>query len=271
MIQHDWHVGGWITLSVGSASEGARGWGINGYGRMVRLPEGYDEPEDVGMKLVTYRIVVFTARAKGAGTDAKVFIHLTGEKIGHRTERITFTKDMLVEPKRRIFEPGGIDMFEFEAEDVGELLKIKIGHDNTCSPTQALVGGAAWLLDRVTVENTRTGIQWTLAAGGENGQWFDEKKGDGKFVRDLVTIRERLDKNHVESADEEEEDVAGVTFGEGEQMEHVVELPAPEKRGVLSRLFGRGKKKAKRGSDSDSDESGTDEEGGSGSGSEADD
>lgn len=51
----------------------------------------------------------------------------------------------------------------------------------------------AWLLDKVTVENTTTRVQWLMKAGVE-GLWFDAKKGDGKVTRELI-VHERLDKS----------------------------------------------------------------------------
>lgn len=108
IISHDWHVGGKITLSVGTAGDAATPWGINGYGRLVPLTPAQVRSRSIAvfctpvlqfsdgadaavlaqvaqhsggdvpgvMPPVRYRVVVFTQRSKGAGTKAKVLLSL---------------------------------------------------------------------------------------------------------------------------------------------------------------------------------------------------
>jgi hypothetical protein len=252
LFQRDWHVGGEITIALGcvqsppptghdqcapprrpaanavrstlvlarrSDDEEATRWGISGQGRLMRLTDRDAAPAvgEPGGPAV-YRVVVFTARAPGAGCAASVFIQLWGEKVGKRTPSVQLVKDMLVEPKRHMFGSGEIDMFEFEEQDVGELLKIKIGHDNSARTHD----GNSWLLEKVTVENTQTGVQWLLPAarkGPEDtdtisaGLWFDHKKGDGKVKRELH-VKERKDKRAEAAAAE-----AAAAVAEGEELE----------------------------------------------------
>ena len=211
LMTFDLHVGGTLTMSVGHADEEVKKWGIDKFGKMVpiRVQSPLGEPDRC-----VYKICVFTARAEGAGTDAKVFITLTGRKVGMRTKSIALNREKLVKFIPNLFEAGGIDLFEAEDVDVGELLKIKIGHDNSRP-------GAAWLLDKVVIENTTTGVQWTCKCSGE-GQWFDHNRGDGKVVRELLPS-ERVEKKpktqDAEGAEHDEDGAEGdakqVTFEEG--------------------------------------------------------
>lgn len=55
-----------------------------------------------------------------------------------------------MQPPRDDFERGATDHFEFAALNVGEMSKIRIGHDGSGI-------GAGWHLARVVVENHTTG------------------------------------------------------------------------------------------------------------------
>lgn len=70
--------------------------------------------------MASYKIIVKTGDLPGAGTDANVFICLYGDKGDTGDRVLTSTKDA--------FERNQIDIFTIEAEDVGALKKIRIGH-----------------------------------------------------------------------------------------------------------------------------------------------
>ena len=114
---------------------------------------------------VKYEIIVITADQKGAGTDANVFITLYGTNgdSGRRQLRQKF---------RNLFEREQADRFVLEMLDMGELLRVKMEHDNTgLSP--------GWLLDRVEVTNTANGVTTVFMCG----KWLDTKKADGQIFR----------------------------------------------------------------------------------------
>jgi hypothetical protein len=69
---------------------------------------------------------VTTTKKFGAGTDAKVHIKLYGEL--ESTDRILLSKSL---SRKNPFESGSEDVFEIIAPNLGPLLKIRIGHDNT--------------------------------------------------------------------------------------------------------------------------------------------
>uniref|UniRef100_A0A667Z1M9 Lipoxygenase homology PLAT domains 1 n=1 Tax=Myripristis murdjan TaxID=586833 RepID=A0A667Z1M9_9TELE len=116
---------------------------------------------------IKYEIIVITADVKGAGTDANVFLTIYGSSgdSGRRPLRQKF---------RNLFEREQSDRFLMEMLDMGELLKVRVEHDNS-----GLRPG--WLLERVDITNTANGVTTVFLCG----KWLDTKKADGKICRVL--------------------------------------------------------------------------------------
>ena len=91
---------------------------------------------------MAYTVRVFTGDKWGAGTDANVFIAMTGE-LGDSGER-----QLDDSGNANKFERNQEDAFKVTAVELGRLKKLKIHHDNKG-------GGAAWYLDRVEVEDPK--------------------------------------------------------------------------------------------------------------------
>ncbi len=72
---------------------------------------------------VDYKIEVVTSELKGAGTNAKVFVIMYGEKDD--------SGKIVLPAKKEHFEKGKTDLFEIKAKDVGTIKKLRIGHDNS--------------------------------------------------------------------------------------------------------------------------------------------
>jgi hypothetical protein len=117
-------------------------------------------------KLTAYQLTVFTADVQGAGTDANVFCVLYGKN--GSTDKIT------LETKNG-FERGTKEVMPIEAMDLGDLTKIRIGHDN-----KGL--GAGWFLDKVVVKNLRTDDEFVFPCNN----WLDKAEGDRQIVRELA-------------------------------------------------------------------------------------
>ncbi|XP_033890281.3 lipoxygenase homology domain-containing protein 1-like [Acipenser ruthenus] len=116
---------------------------------------------------VKYEIIIITGDEKGAGTDANVFITIYGSS-GDSGKRA------LQQKFRNLFERGRTDRFIVEMLDLGEIHKVKVEHDNSSmSP--------GWLLDRVEITNTATGVTTLFLCG----KWLDKKRGDGQTWRVL--------------------------------------------------------------------------------------
>ncbi len=79
-----------------------------------------------------------------------------------------------LEGKRDAFERNKTDVWEFEWPDLGELTKIRIGHDNSKI-------GSSWFLDKVIITNTATNKQWFFLCG----KWLAKDEDDGQIEREL--------------------------------------------------------------------------------------
>ena len=112
----------------------------------------------VGLK---YSIIVETGDVRGAGTDANVFVALSGSK-GH-------TEKKKLESHPENFERGRKDEFTIKSEsDLGMIETVHVSHDNT-GPSPA------WYIEKVTVidsqhQNEYVFVceQW-LGRGFQNG------------------------------------------------------------------------------------------------------
>lgn len=115
-----------------------------------------------------FKIEVVTGDRRGAGTDANVFIELVGSKGASGTKKL--------DARASDFERGNTDEFRVECSTaLGELTKMRIGHDNSG-------WSAGWFLERVMVLNERTGQQYSFIAN----KWFDKKEGDKQVIRELL-------------------------------------------------------------------------------------
>ena len=112
---------------------------------------------------------VLTSDILEAGTDSHVYIQLFGEKTDSGKIPLETSKT-----NKNKFERGKTDVFEVKDEDVGDLRKIRIGHDGTGV-------GAGWHLKEVIVDAPKLGKKWHFPCG----HWLDKNEGDGKTERDL--------------------------------------------------------------------------------------
>ena len=81
---------------------------------------------------------------------------------------------ILISKSQNLFEDGCNDVFEVELQDIGDLMKIRLGHDDS-SPS------ADWYCDLVTVRAKGTGNVWVF----DVDSWFDSNRGDKKIVREF--------------------------------------------------------------------------------------
>uniref|UniRef100_A0A8C9PC10 Lipoxygenase homology domains 1 n=1 Tax=Spermophilus dauricus TaxID=99837 RepID=A0A8C9PC10_SPEDA len=116
---------------------------------------------------VKYEIIVTTGYEPGAGTDANVFMTIFGVN-GDTGKR------ELKQKMRNLFERGSTDRFFLETLELGELRKVRLEHDSS-----GYYSG--WLVDRVEVTNTSTGVATIFTCG----RWLDKSRGDGLTWRDL--------------------------------------------------------------------------------------
>uniref|UniRef100_A0AAV2IX71 PLAT domain-containing protein n=1 Tax=Knipowitschia caucasica TaxID=637954 RepID=A0AAV2IX71_KNICA len=118
----------------------------------------------------TYVVKIKTGDKKYAGTDANVFMTLYGSNDDTGIITLKASKN-----HKNKFERGMIDEFTVEAVDLGQLKKIRIGHDNNGG------GSAGWFLDWVDIDAQSLGQKLRFPCG----RWLDRGEDDGAIVRDL--------------------------------------------------------------------------------------
>uniref|UniRef100_G3NTG3 Lipoxygenase homology PLAT domains 1b n=1 Tax=Gasterosteus aculeatus aculeatus TaxID=481459 RepID=G3NTG3_GASAC len=117
----------------------------------------------------TYTIKIKTGEKKYAGTDSNVFAILFGENDDTGVINLRSCKNY-----KNKFEKGMINEFTVEAVDLGDLEKLRIGHDNSG-------GSSGWFLDWVEIDAASQGQRLRFPCG----RWLDKGEDDGAIVRDL--------------------------------------------------------------------------------------
>uniref|UniRef100_A0A3P9BMX6 Lipoxygenase homology PLAT domains 1 n=1 Tax=Maylandia zebra TaxID=106582 RepID=A0A3P9BMX6_9CICH len=123
-----------------------------------------------------YRVTVCTGTVGGSGTDASVFLNLIGDQ-GDTGDRD------LINCKNNVnkFEKGSLDEFLIEAVAIGQIRRVRIGHDGKG-------GGSAWFLDKVIVREE--GQAEANAVEFPCNRWLARNEDDGQIVRELVPFAE---------------------------------------------------------------------------------
>ncbi|XP_037833937.1 lipoxygenase homology domain-containing protein 1-like [Kryptolebias marmoratus] len=127
-----------------------------------------DEP----LPVIKYRLTVCTGNVGGSGTDASIFLNMIGD-LGDTGER------QLINCKNNVnkFEKGNMDEFIVEAVTIGQIRRLRIGHDGKG-------GGCGWFLDKVVVREE--GKAEAHAVEFPCNRWLDRNEDDGQIVRELV-------------------------------------------------------------------------------------
>jgi hypothetical protein len=112
--------------------------------------------------LTTYKVKVLTADRRGAGTSAKVFITVYGKNGDSGKKRL--------ENADKNFQRGGSDTFGLECVDLGEITKIRIGHDNS-----GFTPG--WFLDKIIITEDKSNTEAYFLVG----RWLAKDEDDGQI------------------------------------------------------------------------------------------
>ncbi len=114
----------------------------------------------------TYRIVFETGDVLLGGTDANVFLSLAGSTGSSIEKRLETDEDTFV--------PGSAVVFRVETQDMGDIERIRVRHDNTGL-------NAGWFLHRVVITNELTGREWVFNCD----RWLAMDEDDGAIDRVL--------------------------------------------------------------------------------------
>ncbi|KAM7368820.1 hypothetical protein PAMP_013127 [Pampus punctatissimus] len=123
-----------------------------------------DEP----LPLIKYRVTICTGNVSGSGTDASVFLNIIGD-LGDTGERLMIMSKNNVNK----FEKGNHDEFLIEAVSLGQVRRVRVGHDGRG-------GGCGWFLDKVMVREE--GQPESLAIEFPCFRWLDRNEDDGQIV-----------------------------------------------------------------------------------------
>ncbi|KAM9225590.1 lipoxygenase homology domain-containing protein 1 isoform 3-T3 [Dugong dugon] len=120
-------------------------------------------------KSTTFSVTIKTGDKKNAGTDANVFVTLFGTQ---DNTGMTLLKSSKTNSDK--FERNSIEIFTVETLNLGDLWKVRIGHDNTGK-------APGWFVDWVEVDAPSLGKCMTFPCG----RWLAKNEDDGTIVRDL--------------------------------------------------------------------------------------
>ncbi|XP_066870763.1 lipoxygenase homology domain-containing protein 1-like [Kogia breviceps] len=114
-----------------------------------------------------YEVKVYTGDVIGAGTDADIFINIFGEYGDTGERRLENAKDN--------FEKGAEDKFTVDAPDLGQLMKINVGHNNKGV-------SAGWFLSKIVIEDVGNKRKYDFPLN----RWLALDEDDGKIQRDIL-------------------------------------------------------------------------------------
>ncbi|KAK9954997.1 hypothetical protein ABG768_014905 [Culter alburnus] len=124
------------------------------------------------LPLIKYRVTICTGNISGSGTDASVYLNIIGD-LGDTGERLMFMSKNNVNK----FEKGNADEFLVEAVTLGQIRRVRIGHDGRG-------GGCGWFLDKVMIREE--GQPEASSIEFPCFRWLDRNEDDGQIVRELV-------------------------------------------------------------------------------------
>ncbi|XP_026052473.1 lipoxygenase homology domain-containing protein 1-like [Carassius auratus] len=124
------------------------------------------------LPLIKYRVTICTGNISGSGTDASVYLNIIGD-LGDTGERLMF----MSKNNANKFEKGNHDEFLVEAVTLGQIRRVRIGHDGRG-------GGCGWFLDKVMVREE--GQPEASSIEFPCYRWLDRNEDDGQIVRELV-------------------------------------------------------------------------------------
>ncbi|XP_059398613.1 lipoxygenase homology domain-containing protein 1 [Carassius carassius] len=124
------------------------------------------------LPLIKYRVTICTGNISGSGTDASVYLNIIGD-LGDTGERLMF----MSKNNANKFEKGNHDEFLVEATNLGQIRRVRIGHDGRG-------GGCGWFLDKVMIREE--GQPEASSIEFPCYRWLDRNEDDGQIVRELV-------------------------------------------------------------------------------------
>ncbi|XP_069076290.1 lipoxygenase homology domain-containing protein 1-like isoform X2 [Pleurodeles waltl] len=135
--------------------------------RVLPKARNKPEPRNPGQ----WKVSIFTSDMPSAGTTAQVYITLYGH---HRFSGPTF----LYGSEEDLFQSGHQDIFTINTGDIGDIYKIRIGHNNSGD-------FPAWHCEEVQLQNLCTKEQFYIPVH----RWLAKDQEDGEICRELPVLR----------------------------------------------------------------------------------
>jgi hypothetical protein len=125
--------------------------------------------------LYTYTVTIRTGTLQGAGTDAQVYLTLTGMRGA--------SSELRLDGVGQIFENGKRDTFSFSLPDFGALTQVRIRHDNSKDRP-------GWFLEDIQVNKTHPQVVGDRVYFFKCSRWLAKDEDDRQIDRILpVTLR----------------------------------------------------------------------------------
>jgi hypothetical protein len=121
-----------------------------------------------------YRVTVVTGDVMAAGTDANVSIILHGRKGS--------SPELELRNEENRFERGMVDVFWFALDDLGDIDRVTIWHDN--KHDSLVPGGPAWYLHAVFVRREDQAKEWAFPCA----RWLAKDEDDHQIRRELAAV-----------------------------------------------------------------------------------
>ncbi len=143
MQAYSFACGQWIASDMRNAKAVAS-LDADGFNRIsLRLKKPKQRPFKSSQDLTLYKVHVRTSVLKGSGTDANVFLSITGSLNSAQSLELRYDERGVDK-----FENGSEDVFEFHLPPLGDIVNIKVMHDNSGG------FGSAWHLQDVEIIDT---------------------------------------------------------------------------------------------------------------------
>ncbi|KAL5111456.1 Lipoxygenase homology domain-containing protein 1 [Taenia crassiceps] len=129
--------------------------------------------EENELATAAYKVLITTGIYSGSGALCNVYLKICGEN--GETGKIVLTDTRKNDGNtKKAFESGSTDNFLIQAPDIGELRRIRLGHDNIGPPP-------TWYVEKVEVESTKTGAVTTFPCN----RWIEKSGESGEVYVDL--------------------------------------------------------------------------------------
>ncbi|XP_015685655.1 lipoxygenase homology domain-containing protein 1-like, partial [Protobothrops mucrosquamatus] len=119
-----------------------------------------------------WKVVIFTSDQPSSGTSSQVYITLYGEQ-GNSGAVFLYGEE------KKVFERGSTDTFIIHTEDLGDLYKIRIGHNNSGETP-------AWHCKELQLQNLVTGEKYDFSVE----KWLTQTQDEGEISQELPVLHQ---------------------------------------------------------------------------------